>query len=241
MPDLQELAARASELRGLLNEANYQYHVEDAPRVATRNTIGSFVSCGELKRAHPELQTPDSPTLRVGRDPAPQFQKVSHLAPLFSLDNAFNFNDLRKWEDRNARIASEVRSPATSASSRSTAPQSRFGTRTACCVRAATRGNGTLGEDITINIRTMREVPLRLRPRAALRVLEIRGEVYMPFSGFREMNERRAAAGDATFANPRNAAAGGLRLLDPRVTAERPLRFFAYQIQLDPARTNDCG
>src|SRR5690606_12149434 len=104
-------------------------------------------------------------------------------------------------------------------------------------VRGATRGNGSIGEDITQNIRTIRDIPLRLRATADVpEVLEIRGEVYMPLSGFRDMNERRTEAGEATFANPRNAAAGALRQLDPRLTAQRPLRFFGFQIQLDPDR-----
>ena len=237
MPDLQQISARASELRDLLNEANYLYHVEDAPRISDAEYDRLLRELRDLEREHPELQTPDSPTLRVGSDPAPQFQKVTHLSPLYSLDNAFDFEDLKKWEDRNTRIASEVRSAGYMCELKIDGAAVALRYQDGVLVRAATRGNGALGEDITTNIRTLRDVPLKLRGSAPA-VLEIRGEVYMPFSGFREMNEKRAAAGEATFANPRNAAAGSLRMLDPRVTAERPLRYFGYQVQLDP-RSND--
>ena len=119
-------------------------------------------------------------------------------------------------------------------SSRLTAPRFRIRYEDGVLVRAATRGNGVLGEDITVNLRTVHEVPLRLRGKVPA-LMEIRGEVYMPFSGFKKLNERRAAAGEPTFANPRNSAAGSLRQLDARVTASRPLRFYSYQVQLDPA------
>jgi DNA ligase (NAD+) len=237
LQDLQDLAVRASELRDLLNEANYNYHVLDAPRISDAEYDRLLRELRELERAHPELQTPDSPTQRVGAEPAPQFQKVGHLSPLYSLDNAFEFDDLKKWEDRNTRIASEVRSAGYICELKIDGAAVALRYQDGVLVRAATRGNGVVGEDVTTNIRTLRDVPLKLRG-AAPALLEIRGEVYMPFSGFREMNERRAAAGEATFANPRNAAAGSLRMLDPRVTAERPLRYFGYQVQLDP-RTNE--
>jgi DNA ligase (NAD+) len=237
LQDLQELSVRASELRDLLNEANYHYHVMDAPRISDAEYDRLLRELRELERAHPELQTPDSPTLRVGGDPSPQFQKVNHLSPLYSLDNAFELDDLKKWEDRNTRIANEVRSAGYMCELKIDGAAVALRYQDGVLMRAATRGNGAVGEDITANIRTLRDVPLKLRGTAPA-VLEIRGEVYMPFSGFREMNERRAAAGEATFANPRNAAAGSLRMLDQRVTAERPLRYFGYQVQLDP-RSNE--
>ena len=235
MTDLEQLAARAAQLRRELHEASYQYYIEDAPKLSDAEYDRLYHELRAIEAAHPELQTPDSPTLRVGIEPSSQFQKVTHLAPMFSLDNAFNADDLRKWEDRNARIVSEVRSAGYIAELKIDGAAVSLLYEDGVLTRAATRGNGVIGEDITVNIRTIREVPLRLRADQLPSQLEIRGEVYIPFSGFREMNERRAAAGEPTFANPRNAAAGGLRQLDPRATAERPLRFFAYQIQLDPA------
>ena len=235
MTELEQLAARAAQLRRELHEASYQYYIEDAPKLSDADYDRLYHELRAIEAAHPELQTPDSPTLRVGIEPSSQFQKVTHIAPMFSLDNAFNADDLRKWEDRNARIATEVRSAGYIAELKIDGAAVSLLYEDGVLTRAATRGNGVIGEDITVNMRTIREVPLRLRAEELPSQLEIRGEVYIPFSGFREMNERRAAAGEPTFANPRNAAAGGLRQLDPRATAERPLRFFAYQIQLDPA------
>ncbi|MEX2283649.1 MAG: NAD-dependent DNA ligase LigA [Gemmatimonadota bacterium] len=235
MTDIQQLAARAAQLRHELNEARHQYFIEDAPRLSDAQYDRFYHELRAIEAAHPELQSPDSPTLHVGIEPSSQFQKVAHLAPMYSLDNAFDADDLRKWEERNARIASEVRTSGYVVELKIDGAAVSLLYRDGVLVRAATRGNGVIGEDITANIRTLREVPLRLRGEGLPHQLEIRGEVYMSFSGFRELNERRAAAGEATFANPRNAAAGGLRQLDPRATADRQLRFFAYQIQLDPA------
>ncbi|MGH7469480.1 MAG: NAD-dependent DNA ligase LigA [Longimicrobiales bacterium] len=233
--DLAVLAERATELRHILTVASYQYFVEDAPRMSDQEYDRLLRELREIEAAHPELQTPDSPTLRIGTEASAQFQKVQHLAPMYSMDNAFDTDDLQRWEDRNARIASEVRSAGYIIELKIDGAAVSLRYEKGVLMRGATRGNGVLGEDITPNIRTVREVPLRLRGESIPSVLEIRGEIYMPFSGFRELNERRAAAGEGTFANPRNAAAGGLRQLDPRATADRPLRFFAYQVQLDPA------
>ncbi len=234
MTDLATLAARAAELRHVLEQANVEYYVHDAPRLSDAEYDRLLRELKQIEQEHPELQTPDSPTLRVGAEPSPQFQKVQHLAPMLSLDNAFNDQELKRWEDRNARLVDEVRHAGYMCELKIDGAAVSLLYEKGLLVRAATRGNGVLGEEITVNIRTIREIPLRLQGEEIPARMEIRGEVYMPFSGFREMNERRAAAGDATFANPRNAAAGSLRMLDPRVTAERPLRFFGYQIQLSP-------
>jgi DNA ligase (NAD+) len=234
MTDLADLAARAAELRHILEQANVEYYIHDAPRLADAEYDRLLRELKQIEQTHPELQTPDSPTLRVGAEPAAQFQKVQHLAPMLSLDNAFNDQELKRWEDRNARLVAEVRDAGYMCELKIDGAAVSLLYANGMLVRAATRGNGVLGEEITVNIRTIREIPLRLQGEGIPARMEIRGEIYMPFSGFREMNERRAAAGEATFANPRNAAAGSLRMLDPRVTAERPLRFFGYQIQLAP-------
>lgn len=232
----QVLLQRLDELRRALDEANYEYYVLDAPTISDAEWDRLLRELKEVEAAHPELVTPDSPTQRVGAEPATQFTKVRHLAPMYSLDNAFSPDELQAWEDRNARIASEVRDGGYVAELKidGTAVAIRY--EQGVLVRGATRGNGVIGEDITQNIRTIRDVPLRLRTDGGPvpPVLEIRGEVYMPLSGFREMNERRAAAGEPVFANPRNSAAGALRQLDARLTAQRPLRFFGFQIQPDP-------
>ena len=234
MTDLAKLAERAAELRHTLETANHEYYILDAPRLSDAEYDRLLRELKEIERAHPELQTPDSPTLRVGAEPSTQFQKVQHLAPMLSLDNAFNDQELNAWENRNARLVEEVRTAGYMCELKIDGAAVSLLYENGVLTRAATRGNGVLGEEITINIRTIREIPLRLAGKHIPGRMEVRGEVYMPFSGFREMNERRAAAGEATFANPRNAAAGSLRMLDPRVTAERPLRFFGYQIQLAP-------
>ncbi|NJD10018.1 MAG: NAD-dependent DNA ligase LigA, partial [Gemmatimonadetes bacterium] len=232
-----ELLQRVEELRRELEDASYEYYVLDAPTRSDAEYDRLLRELRQLEAAHPELVTADSPTQRVGAEPSTQFAKVAHLAPMYSLDNAFSAEELRAWEERNARIASEVRTAGYSAELKidGTAVSLRY--QDGLLVRGATRGNGRIGEDITPNIRTLRDVPLRLRPGASAvpSLLEIRGEVYMPLSGFRAMNERRAEAGEPVFANPRNAASGALRQLDPRATAERPLRFFGFQVQLDPA------
>lgn len=233
------LLLRLEELRRALHEANYEYYVLDAPTLSDAEWDRLLRDLKELEAEHPELVTPDSPTQRIGAEPATQFEKVRHIAPMYSLDNAFSADELRAWEDRNARIASEVREGGYIAELKidGTAVALRY--EAGVLVRGATRGNGVIGENITQNIRTIRDVPLRLRTDAPIPdVLEIRGEVYIPLSGFSEMNEKRTAAGEPVFANPRNAAAGALRQLDARLTAQRPLRFFGFQVQLDPERND---
>ena len=233
------LLQQVEELRRRLHEANYEYYVLDSPTLSDAEWDRMLRELKEIEAAHPELITPDSPTVRIGAEPATQFRKVRHIAPMYSLDNAFSADELSAWEERNARIAREVRDAGYVAELKidGTAVALRY--EQGVLVRGATRGNGSIGEDITRNIRTIRDVPLRLRATADLPdVLEIRGEVYMPLSGFREMNEKRAEAGEPPFANPRNAAAGALRQLDPRLTAQRPLRFFGFHIQLDPDRND---
>ncbi len=232
--DSAALARRATELRHALEQASREYYVLDAPHLTDAQYDAMLRELRSLEEQHPELQTPDSPTRRVGAEPAAQFQKVQHLAPMLSLDNAFNEEELQRWEDRNARMMSEVRTAGYMCELKIDGAAVSLLYENGVLTRAATRGNGVLGEDITANIRTIREIPLRLRGADIPARMEVRGEVYMPFSGFNQLNERRAAAQEPTFANPRNAAAGGLRQLDPRVTADRPLHFFAYQLQLAP-------
>src|SRR5688572_14328791 len=230
------LLQRVEELRRQLHEANYEYFVLDAPTLADAEYDRLLRELKQLEAEHPEIIVPDSPTMRIGAEPATQFEKVRHLAPMYSLDNAFSADELIAWEERNARISREVRTGGYVAELKidGTAVALRY--ERGVLVRGATRGNGAVGEDITQNIRTIRDVPLRLRGGAPIPdVMEIRGEVYIPLSGFRELNEKRALAGEPTFANPRNSAAGALRQLDARLTAQRPLRFFGFQVQLDPA------
>lgn len=233
--DLARAAERAADLRAILERANYEYWVLQAPRLSDPEYDRLFRELKSLEERHPELVTPDSPTQRVGAEPAEQLEKVRHLSPMYSLDNAFDADDLRAWEDRNARLVAETRTAGYVAEEKIDGLAVSLLYEDGVLVRGATRGNGVIGEDVTRNLRTIRDIPLRLRTlEGAPPRMEIRGEVYMPISGFRELNERRVAEGEPTFANPRNAAAGSLRMLDPRVTASRPLRFFAFQIQPAP-------
>ena len=235
-PSGDDASARAEELREILDRANDDYYVRDRPTLSDPEYDRLFRELREIEAAHPELRTPDSPTRRVGAEPASKLAKTEHLAPMLSLDNAFDFHELAAWETRNARIASEVKEGGYVAEPKMDGLAIALTYRDGVLVKGATRGNGTVGEDVTQNLRTIREIPLRLRPHEIPPppLIEIRGEVYLSLSGFVTLNESRAAAGESTFANPRNAAAGSLRQLDPAITEKRPLRFFAFALQLDP-------
>lgn len=232
---LDETAARAAHLREALERANHEYYVLDAPTLSDQEYDRLFRELRDLERDHPELRTPDSPTQRVGAEPASKLEKTEHLAPMLSLDNAFSPEELEAWETRNARIVDEVRTAGYVVEPKIDGLAIALTYENGVFVKGATRGNGAIGEDVTRNLRTIRQVPLRLRagdgaPEPPAR-FEVRGEVYMSLPGFERMNQARAAEGLATFANPRNAAAGALRQLDPSITAQRPLRFFAYAVE----------
>jgi len=164
-----------------------------------------------LEAAHPELRTSDSPTMRVGAEPQTQLSKHTHLAPMLSLGNAFADDELTAWEERMVRIAGEEARGGYTAELKIDGAAVSLTYRDGLLVTAATRGNGTIGEDVTPNARTVHDVPLRLKGSGFPPLFEVRGEVYMPFDGFERMNEERAQAGQALFANPRNAAAGWRR------------------------------
>jgi len=222
---------RAGELRGLLTRASHEYYVLDSPTIPDAQYDKLFRELQELEKAFPECITPDSPTLRVGAEPQSQLSKHEHLRPMLSLANAFNDEELREWEERLVRMAGDD-----VAKSGYTAEPKIDGTAVALTyenqlfVKGATRGNGAIGEDVTANLRTVRDVPLRLHESAPKGRIEIRGEIYFPFDAFEKMNEARVHAGEAVFATPRNSAAGSLRQLDPAITASRPLRFFGYSV-----------
>jgi DNA ligase (NAD+) len=205
--------------------------VLDQPSISDAEYDRLMRELKQLEEAHPTLRTPDSPTQRVGADPQSQLAKHTHLVPMLSLGNAFNEEELSEWEERIVRLAGEeVRRAGYTCELKIDGAAVSLTYADGLLVTGATRGNGTIGEDVTPNIRTIREIPLRLKGSGHPRLMEIRGEVYMPFSRFERMNEERVKAGEPVFANPRNAAAGALRMLDPAVTASRPLRFFGYSI-----------
>ncbi|HEX6967096.1 MAG TPA: NAD-dependent DNA ligase LigA [Gemmatimonadaceae bacterium] len=226
---LSELAARADELRRQLRRANYQYFVLDQPEISDREYDLMFRELRELEDAHPELRTPDSPTLRIGAPPQSQLVKHEHLVPMLSLANAFNDDELREWEERLKRLVDDaIAREGYTAELKIDGAAVSLTYEHGVLVTGSTRGNGRIGEEVTPNLRTVHDIPLRLDTEHPPRLVEIRGEVYMPFDRFERLNEARVAAEEPVFANPRNAAAGSLRQLDPAITAQRPLRFFGY-------------
>ena len=224
-------ARRAAQLRAQLDNASHEYYVLDRPTISDAEYDRLFRELQQLERDHPELQTTDSPTLRVGAAPLGSFPKHTHGVPMLSLANAFTDEELQAWEDRQVRIAGdEVRREGYSAELKIDGAAVSLTYVKGVLTIGATRGNGTIGEDVTPNIRTVRDVPLRLRAKSLPERIEIRGEIYYPFDLFEKMNEELVAKGERVFANPRNAASGSLRLLDSKISATRPLRFFGYGI-----------
>ena len=222
----RDVAKRIADLRRQIERHDYRYYVLDDPEVPDATYDALMRELGELEVAHPELVTPESPTQRVGGRPAAGFAEVVHALPMLSLDNAFSEEDLREF-DRRVRERLDVERVAYAAEPKIDGLAISVRYEAGVYVRAATRGDGTRGEDVTANVRTIAALPLRLRGDPPP-VLEVRGEVYMARASFERLNARAAAAGEKTFANPRNAAAGSLRQLDPAVTASRALDVFFY-------------
>lgn len=222
------------ELIPQLNHHSYQYYVLDEPSIADSEYDKLYQKLLEIEEAFPELIRDDSPTQRVGDQLAEGFQKVRHDSPMLSLGNAFNIEDLKDFDRRvrqntNHTIEYEVELKIDGLAVSLKYEDGKF-------VQGATRGNGTIGEDITSNIRAIKSIPLTLRKPVNL---EVRGEVYMPKNSFIELNTRREEEGKALFANPRNAAAGTLRNLDPKVTASRNLNVFLYSAPSIPDESID--
>jgi DNA ligase (NAD+) len=228
-----DAAARAATLRERIDDANREYYVLDQPSISDREYDELFRELRALEERYPALRTGDSPTQRVGAEPATQLAKHTHLVPMLSLGNAFDEGELEDWEKRIVRLAGDsVRASGYTAELKIDGAAVSLTYRDGVLETAATRGNGTIGEVITANVRTVHDVPLRLRGTGHPPLLEIRGEVYMTFSGFEALNAARVAAEEPVFANPRNSAAGSIRALDPGVSARRPLHFFGYAIAL---------
>jgi DNA ligase (NAD+) len=221
-------AEQLSRLREQIDRANHAYYVLDAPDISDLEYDRLFRELQALEEAHPDLRSPDSPTQRVGAPLASALAKCTHRRPMLSLANAFSPEELAAWEERNARLLPEVRKAGYTtevkidgAAVSLTYEEGRF-------TVGATRGNGVIGENITANLRTISDIPLTLKGTGWPRLMEVRGEVYMPYAGFKRVNQERERAGEPLFANPRNAAAGGLRQLDPALTRKRRLRMFAF-------------
>jgi DNA ligase (NAD+) len=214
-------------LRRDIERANRLYHTEDAPEITDAEYDRLFRELVDLETAHPELRTPDSPTLRVGSKPAEGFDAVVHRVPMLSLNNAFSDEDIEAF-DRRCREGLGHEAVEYSAELKFDGLAISLIYEDGLFVRGATRGDGTTGEDVTANLRTVRSIPLRLEARKPPRILEVRGEVLMMRKDFEAINKAALEAGEKTFVNPRNSAAGALRQLDPRLTAKRRLSFFAY-------------
>ncbi|WP_043767003.1 NAD-dependent DNA ligase LigA [Algiphilus aromaticivorans] len=221
-------SARIEELRATIREHDRRYYQDDTPAISDAEYDRLFRELVELERAHPELQSEDSPTQRVGAPPSDAFSTVQHSTPMLSLANAFDADEVHEFDRRLRDLVggeqldyfAEPKYDGAAVTLRY--EQGKF-------TRGATRGDGRTGEDITANLRTVRDIPLSLGADAPA-LVEVRGEVVMPQSAFERMNAALAANGEKTFVNPRNAAAGSLRQIDPAVTARRPLSFMAYAL-----------
>ena len=229
---------RAAELRALLHQASHDYYILDRPTLADAEYDARFRELQALEREHPELRTDDSPTMRVGAEPASALAKHTHLLPMISLGNAMNEQELDDWEARITRlVGDDARRGGYVTELKIDGAAVSLTYKDGVFTVGTTRGNGIVGEDVTANLRTLRDIPLRLRGDDVPTLVEIRGECYLPFSLFERLNEERVAAGEPVFANPRNSAAGSLRQLDPAVTATRPLRFFGYTVAVASGST----
>jgi DNA ligase (NAD+) len=228
----EQIRERVKELRSTLEYHARRYYVLDDPEIGDDAYDRLLDELRAIEREHPKLVTPDSPTQRVGGEPVGRLEKVKHLEPMLSLENARSAKELRAWVERmRGHLAREGIAN----------PRFKFVVepkidglaisliyRHGVLARGATRGNGEIGEDVTHNLRTIGAIPLRIEDAPAL--LEVRGEVYMSLADFAALNERRAEAGQSTFMNPRNSAAGTIRQLDPALAAERPLSMWCYQV-----------
>ncbi len=224
-------ADQAASLRQQIERANYAYYVLDAPEITDAEYDRLFRDLQALEAAHPDVFSPDSPTQRVGAPVASAFAKYTHKRPMLSLANAFSADELVAWEERNARLAPEVRAAGYATEIKIDGAAVSLTYEAGRLTVGATRGNGEIGENVTANLRTIADIPLTLKGRGWPKAMEVRGEVYLPYTGFTRVNEAREKEGEPLFANPRNAAAGGLRQLDPALTRKRRLRMFAFAVE----------
>jgi len=219
---------RAAELRDLLNRWSAEYYVLDEPSVDDATYDRHYDELVELEREQPELVTSDSPTQRVGSAPSERFQKVQHLTPMGSLEKVTTDEGLFKWADDVRKRLSTDEPVAYVIEPKIDGLAINLTYEGGVFTRGATRGDGVQGEDVTVNLRTINTIPLRMLGDHPPSLLEVRGEVYMPLSGFRELNERLAGTKQKVAPNPRNAAAGSLRQKDSTITAQRPLAVWVY-------------
>ncbi len=224
-----DVAKRVDRLRREIRRHDYLYYVLNQPEISDRQYDQLFAELKKLEAEHPDLVTADSPTQRVAGRPLEGFQSVRHTIPMLSVDNTYNADELRAFDERvRKQLGMSDYEYVVEPKIDGLAVSLRY--ENGVLVTGATRGDGEVGDDVTANIRTIRAVPLRLHDGPYAAVLEVRGEVYMPTTSFVKLNKARAEQGETVFANPRNAAAGSLKLLDARITATRNLAFYAYGI-----------
>jgi DNA ligase (NAD+) len=226
--DPEQAVERAAELRRQLEHHSYRYHVLDDPEISDAEYDELMRELGALEEEFPDLVSPDSPTQRIGAPPSTLFAPVTHRSAMWSLDNAFNFEELVAWGKRVERVLGQAADYFCELKVDGAAVNLVY--ESGVLVSGATRGDGRVGEDITANIRTIATVPLKLRGDDLPALLEVRGEVFMPLTAFRELNQQLTEAGQRIFANPRNAAAGALRQKDPKMTADRNLAFVCHGV-----------
>lgn len=225
-------AQRAAELRARIDRANQQYYLADAPEISDAEYDLLLRELQALEHDHPALATPDSPTRRIGAEPASALVRHTHLVPMLSLANAFSPKEVAAWEERNARRDPDVARDGYTTEVKIDGAAINLTYARGVLTVGATRGNGTVGEDVTRNLRTIPDVPLTLRGSGHPELMEIRGEVYFDREAFRKLNAQRELDDEPRFANPRNSAAGSLRQLDPEITRRRRLRLFAFQVSV---------
>ena len=221
-------ATRIADLRRQLDDANHRYYMLDDPAIPDAEYDRLLRELEALEAAHPDLRDPNSPTVRVGNAPSGRFAEVRHAVPMLSLGNAFSDTEVGEFVVRIEKETGDAQ-PMFSVEPKLDGLAISLRYEQGAFVRGATRGDGSTGEDVSANLRTIRTIPLTLRGKPPA-VIEVRGEVYMPKAAFERYNAWAREQGVKTLANPRNGAAGSLRQLDPRITAKRPLAFYAYAL-----------
>ena len=227
----KNITKRIDALREEINSHNYSYYVLDNPEVPDSEYDRLLNELGDIEQQYPELITSDSPTQRVGATPLDSFSEIQHEVPMLSLGNAFSDQDMSDF-DRRVRDSVENDNIEYAAEPKLDGLAISLLYKNGVLERAATRGDGRTGEDVTLNIRTIDAIPLKLRGKNYPPIIEVRGEVVMPKAGFEKLNQQQLDKGEKPFVNPRNAAAGSLRQLDPQITATRPLSFYSYGVGL---------
>ncbi len=225
---LAEAKIRAEELRKTIDEHNHRYYVLNKPVISDFEFDILLTELNTIEKNFPELMTPDSPTMRVGSDLTEEFRQAEHLTPMLSLGNTYSTEEVNDFGERVQKALGYV--PEYVCELKFDGVSISLSYEDGRLVRAVTRGDGNVGDDVTINVRTIRSIPVKITASEAPVSFTIRGEIYLPRKGFEEMNADRSSRGEAPFANPRNAAAGTIKMLDPRIVASRPLDCFLYYL-----------